>query len=159
MNRKSIPKIVLATIGKDEKELGAIIANGANVNDADKSGRTALHHAAINGDARATEILLNAGASVDAADSDGWTPLHFAARGHEMDVAKLLVNAGAKIDAEDSHGNTPLFRAVFESRGRGEMITFLRQHGAEVSRKNRHGMSPKDLAESIANYDVKKWLA
>ncbi len=48
--------------------------------------------------------------------------------------------------------------AVFESQGRGEMIKILLAAGADRNRKNNHGVSPAELAASIANFDVKRWL-
>ena len=76
----------------------------------------------------------------------------------DLDVAKLLISGGALVDSADGHGNTPLFKAVFESRGRGEMIQLLLRQGADRNRVNKHGVSPRTLAATIANFDVKKWL-
>jgi uncharacterized protein len=156
--RKQAPAAVAATLGRDLAALGAALGDGADANAADSDGRTALHHAAINGDVEAVLFLLDTGAHVDVADANGWTALHFAARDYHVEVARVLLNAGASVDAEDAHGNTPLFRAVFESRGRGEMILLLRTQGADASHPNRHGSSPLALANTIANFEVKKWL-
>lgn len=103
-------------------------------------------------------LLIQSNAEVSAPDKSGWTPLHFAAQNHSPEIVQLLLGAGASVDAEDADGNTPLFRAVFESNGRGEIITLLLRAGADKYKKNNHGVSPADLAERIANYDVKRWL-
>jgi ankyrin repeat protein len=124
----------------------------------DSDGRTALHHAAITGDAESVGILVSAGALVSAADNGTWTPLHFAAQGYHLSIARALLDSGAAVDAVDEHGNTPLFRAVFDSRGRGEMISLLRQRGADCDRSNRHGISPRSLANNIANFDIGQWM-
>jgi uncharacterized protein len=58
----------------------------------------------------------------------------------------------------DRHGNTPLFRAVFESNGRGEIVKMLRAAGANPERENIHGVSPAQLARTIANYDVAQYF-
>jgi ankyrin repeat protein len=73
-------------------------------------------------------------------------------------MAKLLLDHGAAADAQDAHGNTPLSHAVFESRGRGEMIRLLLSFGADKALKNKHGVSPENLARTIANYDVSIFL-
>jgi ankyrin repeat protein len=125
----------------------------------DRYGRTELHHAALDGAADNAQALVAAGASVDAADDEGWTPLHAAAHSQSAAVAELLLAAGAPVDAQDEHGNTPLSTAVFESRGRGDVIAVLRQHGADPFRENFHGVSPVSLARNIANYDVAKYFA
>ena len=124
----------------------------------DRYGRTELHNAIIDGDAAKARTLVAAGARVDAADDDGWTPLHYAAHTYSKTTAELLLAAGAPVDAQDSHGNTPLSTAVFESRGRGELVILLRQHGADPCRDNNYGVSPVSLARTIANYDVAQYF-
>ena len=66
----------------------------------------------------------------------------------------MLLDASARVDATDSHGNTPLFRATFESRGNGDMIELLRTRGADPRVSNQSGVTPVELARTIANFDV-----
>jgi len=73
-------------------------------------------------------------------------------------IVKYLLEAGAEVDAKDSFGNTALHRAVFESEGRGEVIKALLDAGADQYVKNNYGVSPRSLAETIANYDVLPFL-
>lgn len=120
--------------------------------------RTPLHEAAIDGDAELVRSLLAQGADPNATDDAGWTPLHFAAQDHAVEVVRLLIQAGAALDPRDSHGNTPLCKAVFNSRGRGEVIALLREHGADPCAENNHGVSPLVLARRIANYDVRQFF-
>lgn len=61
------------------------------VNEGDKYGRTALHHASISGDVGTTSKLLDLGAIANAQDEDGETPLHLAET-HAMTI--LLVEKG-----------------------------------------------------------------
>jgi uncharacterized protein len=49
--------------------------------------------------------------------------------------------------------------AVFNSRGHGGLIAILRKRGADPYRKNHHGVSPLDLARTIANFDVAQFFA
>lgn len=155
---KSSPRIIEAVLAHDLSGLRDAIDAGEDINERDRDGRTALHHASIEADRIAVELLLNSNADASAEDNNGWTPLHFIPQSHRVDIGELLLRAGAAVDASDAHGNTPLFRAVFESRGRGEVIGLLLGAGADKHRKNRHGTSPIDLAERIANFDVKRWL-
>jgi uncharacterized protein len=129
------------------------------VSERDRDGRTALHVAALRGDIGRVSELLASGADLDAADTQGRTPLHLAAQEWQVDVAELLCDAGAAVDSTDAFGNTPLWRATFESRGRGEMIRLLLDHGADADRANGSGVSPRQLAETIANYDVRQFFA
>jgi ankyrin repeat protein len=59
---------------------------------------------------------------------------------------------------QDMHGNTALWRAVYESRGRGEMIRILCAHGADKNLRNKNAVSPEELARTIANYDVMQFF-
>jgi ankyrin repeat protein len=120
----------------------------------DGDGRTPLFYAVAKDDANRVRALIEAGANVNVRDKNGETPLHLAAREFRLAAAAMLLAYGAKVDTQDNQGNTPLFRAVFESRGRGEMIRQLLTAGADKTLVNRYGMSPEMAAASITNYDV-----
>jgi len=75
-------------------------------------------------------------------DAEGFTALHFAAQEHHIEVARRLIAGGAQVDASNLHGNTPLFTAVFNSRGRGDMIPLLRTAGADPQHASQHGQTP-----------------
>lgn len=125
----------------------------------DPDGRTELHHAVIDSKFELVQSLLAGGSDATAQDKAGWTPLHFAAQRYAIEIATLLIQHKAAIDVQDVFGNTPLWRAVFESRGRGEMITLLRRAGADPLLKNRHGVSPLSLARTIGNDDVAQFFS
>lgn len=152
-------RVLAAVLASDPGVVRACIEAGDDPNVVDRDGRSPLHHAAIIGDPQIARMLLAGGSSRDARDRRGWTPLHYVAQDHRLQVAEILLAAGAEVDRADDEGNTPLFRAVFESRGRGEMIQLLLRWGASKTRPNEHGVSPQELARRISNYDVEKWLA
>ena len=124
----------------------------------DRLGRTGLHYAANENELEKAQALIAAGVRVDLPDDNGWTPLHFAAQSQSVAIAEALLVAGAPVDPQDSHGNTPLSTAVFNSRGRGDLIALLRRHGADPTRKNLHGVSPVALARNIGNYDIAQFF-
>ena len=124
----------------------------------DRAGRTPLHYAAVDVDITGARQLLESGMDPSSPDDDGWTPLHFAAQSNSAEIAELLTNAGASVDPCDSHGNTPLFKAVFNSRGKGDVIRLLRARGANPYATNNHGVSPLKLARTIANFDVRQFF-
>ena len=124
----------------------------------DEFGRTSLHYAANDGDGKTVRQLIARGADVNATDNKGWTPLHFGAQANSEEVVCLLLQAGASVEARDSYGNTPLWRAVFSSRGDGDVIQALRRAGSNADAENKSGVSPRSLAQSIANYDVKQYF-
>ncbi len=124
----------------------------------DAYGRTPLHHAAADGDIEKCKELLTAGADPNAQDDNGWTALHFASQANSAKATAALVEAGAQLELRDSYGNTPLWRAVFNSRGDGDVIALLRLAGADPHAKNDHGVSPLSLARKIANFDVAQYF-
>ena len=145
------PDLILAVWRNDLRQLEKL-STKPDVLDPD--GRTALMAAAIDAKPNAARVLIDAGADVDIQDPGGWSALHFAAQSGSSEIARMLLEAGASVDAVDSHGNTPLFRATFESRGNGDLIELLRSYGADPTASNHSGISPVQLARTIANYDV-----
>ena len=94
----------------------------------------------------------------NSADEAGGTPLHFACQEWSVSGARRLIAFGAKVDPADDHGNTPLWRAVFASRGRGDLIGVLLAAGANPDAPNEAGITPRQLSERIGNYDVRSFF-
>jgi len=155
--KPTLNAVHLAVMTGNLAEVCEAISQGADIDDLDREGRTPLFISAGDGNNEISAELIKSGARVNARDKNLETPLHFAAREYRVAVAKLLLEHGAQVDAQDSHGNTPLFRAVFDSNGRGEMITLLLSRKADRHLKNKHGVSPYDLARTITS-DVKQFL-
>jgi uncharacterized protein len=124
----------------------------------DPAGRSPLHYAALTDDAAEVTRLIAAGESPDSFDSQGFTPLHLASQEYAPTAAAALLKAGAAVDPMNSRGNTPLFVAVFNSRGRPEIINLLRSRGADPLQANMTGQSPVGLARLIGNYDVAQYF-
>ena len=75
----------------DEAGLEALLAGGANQDEKDDEGRTALHFACGYGELACARVLLKHGAAVDTADNNQNTALHYAAGyGQDAGVALLL---------------------------------------------------------------------
>ncbi|CAM9365145.1 unnamed protein product [Phaeothamnion confervicola] len=75
--------------------MGFLLDKGAPIDQADKSGRTALHWAAISGCKEATECLLGKGAAFNVKTGSGDTPLSSAAEGGRVEVVRLLMEKAA----------------------------------------------------------------
>lgn len=125
----------------------------------DAAGRFPLHYAALENDVAKVRELLSAGANPNVADRQGFQPLHLAAQQGATEAARALLEAGAEVDAVNTFGNTPLFIAVFNSRGRGDLIELLRARGADPLHNNNAQQSPAGLARLIGNFDVAKFFA
>jgi uncharacterized protein len=124
----------------------------------DEDKRTPLIEAAIDGKIDEARSLLARGADVNAQDYAGFTPLHYAAQNCCPELASLLIEHGANLELEDKYGNTPLWRATMHAKGRGEVITLLLAAGADRDHRNKSDASPLDIAETIANYDMKQFF-
>lgn len=154
MKSEDVDPVHAAVMTRHLGDLTRAIAQGGRVDALDRAGRTPLFYAVDEGDRAIVAELLRLGADVNARDKNLETPLHFAARADQGEIGKLLLENGATVDAQDAHGNTPLFRAMFDSKGRGQMIELLLSFGADKASKNKYGVSPEELAKSIADDGV-----
>lgn len=147
-----------AVEGGDLHTISTLIGQGVDVNARDEGGSTALMRVALHGYQEMAKFLLNAKADPTVKDALGKTALHYAAQEHRLPMVELLVASGADVNAQDLHGNTPISSAIFYSKGRGDVISLLRNHRADLNLANKHGVTPRSLAQTIANYDVLKFL-
>src|SRR4051794_23619328 len=69
----SSPDLIAAARKGQIDKLNVLLAKGADVESADKDGRTPLMWAARNGHAEAVSLLLEHGARPDARDHQNWT--------------------------------------------------------------------------------------
>ena len=125
--------VVTATRQGDLEALRALIEQGADVNQAEGDGMTALHWAAKMNDAAAAGLLIEAGATIDAGTRiGGHTPLHVASRSGSASVSRLLLASGtdADVDAETTTGSTALHFAA--GGGHADVARLLLEHGADT---------------------------
>eukprot|EP01043_Picozoa_sp_COSAG02_P024040 COSAG02_NODE_1301_length_13367_cov_14.080570_14_plen_724_part_00 len=118
-------------------------ASGIEIDAQDDKGFTALHYAALNGQADCALLLLEGGANSQIKASDGRTPLFIAANGQEACLT-LLLQVGAAVDQPLKDGTTPLFIAVQE--GQEACLTLLLQAGAAVDQPLKDGSTPLQFA-------------
>ncbi|XP_049794978.1 uncharacterized protein LOC126209899 [Schistocerca nitens] len=109
-----------AAFGSSRK-LRTLINSGADLDERDVFGCTAVHYAAAAGNTQCLSLLAEAGADVWAKCYGGWTALHLAARrGHE-DTVRLLLGflrnqshalLVAHVNGKNSDGVSPLTCAL-----------------------------------------------
>jgi hypothetical protein len=89
--------------------IAALLAAGAHVDGASRSGKAPLMFAAIYGQTTAVAALLAAGANVNHANKGGsYTVLHWTARSGRVDAARLLLDAGARTEVRSKYGKRPI---------------------------------------------------
>jgi ankyrin repeat protein len=134
------------------------LRKGLGINTVDSGGRTLLMEAVVRKDHDLMKLLVDQGADPNIRDKREWTALHFAAQNCDLFATKLLVKVGADVNAKDDCGNNVILRAVMNSKGNGDVIRFLKSHGAEISEKNKSDISALDLAKNIFNYNLLPFL-
>ena len=108
-----------------------LIKAGADVNDTNKVGETALMIALLNGHVKCVGPLIEAGADLNMFSDEGMTALLTAAwEGHDDSVDKLI-KAGADLNLVDDIGVTPLMNAA--QAGNVNCVNVLIEAGADVN--------------------------
>ena len=122
-----------AAMRGDVEAVRALLQKGADVNEAQGDGMTALHWAADRGSLEIAEMLITAGANVMASTRIGdYTPLHVASRAGSAPVVEALLEAGSNMDAVTTNsGVTPLHLAA--ESGDPDAIRVLAAHGADMN--------------------------
>jgi ankyrin repeat protein len=109
-----------------------IIANNANVNLLDVSGRTALTYACESGDLEMANLLITNGTNVNLGQFR--TALQTASQGGHEAVVKLLIDSGADVNKKGKSTQTALVAA--SQVGHEAVVKLLIIKGADV---NKHG--------------------
>lgn len=136
----------------DTARLRALLAEGADLEGRDAGGNTALHWAALHGDAGLVTELLERGAQADAINKVGGAPLLYAAG--NLDSVRALVKRGAEVNRISQFGTTPLMAAARYPQS-SDVVRFLLEHGADPRVKNRFkadALASAALAGDVAAY-------
>jgi len=124
-----------------------------DLNVCNRAGETALHQAAICGNANAVAILLETGANPNIARrSNGKTALHYAVEYSHADdtcIVQLLLSAGANPNGTQAGEMTPLHIAV--AREHIPAARLLLAHGADPNRTSTQA-APNLNRELHAHY-------
>jgi len=140
----------------DRERVKQFLVKGADVNVADKYGKTPLHSAALKGYKEIAELLIAKGANIETKDIFGNTPLHEAVWFKNKDVVELLIANGADVKAKDKDGSTPLHSAA--ARGCKDVVELLVTKGAYINAANKYGHTPLREAEYKGYDDIVDFL-
>jgi ankyrin repeat protein len=158
MSAQAQAPVAKAAESGDREAVRALLKKGLDVNEAQGDGSTALHWAAIKGDADMARMLIYAGANVRATTRIGaYTPLYLAAKGGHADVVAALVAAGADAKAVTANGTSPLMIAA--AAGDTRSITTLIENGADINaRDGAKGETPLMFAAGYNRTEAVKLL-
>ena len=97
--------LMLAAFKKRKAVVEMLLAKGAAVN---QDGWTALHYAAVAGDAEIVQLLLKRSAEVDSLSPNMTTPLMMAAMSGNIYAVKALLDGGADLNMANEQGLTAI---------------------------------------------------
>jgi uncharacterized protein len=139
---------------RDAAAIRTLLKQGADVGAAQPDGTTALHWAALHGDAALASMLLVAGANVRATTRlGGYTPLHLASQTANAALITILLDGGADVKAPTSTGATSLMLAA--RVGSVESVKLLLERGADANAKEKtYGETALMFAAAADRADV-----
>jgi len=151
-------RVADAAMNGEKETVRSLIKQAADVNSAHGDGMTALHWAALNGDAEMAQLLVYAGGNLKAATRLGaFTPLYMAAKTGSAPVIDVLLKAGANPKAASSSGLTPLHMAA--TSGDAQSVRLLAEKGADVNAlETERGQTPLAYAASFNRPEAIKVL-
>jgi ankyrin repeat protein len=146
-----------ALLAKDTTLAAALISKGADPNELNSRGNTALMEACHFADMPKISFLLRHGATPDEPRSPkGRTALMVAcAYWCGLDAVKLLVEKGADVNATAEDGSTPLMLAAMNEKQ--DVVDYLIAHGSQAAVKDAKGQTALDYAQKgkVEEYMIK----
>ncbi len=143
-----------AAMRGDRDQLLELLEHGADVNEAQGDGMTALHWAVTSEDVEAARSLIYAGANVHATTRlNAVTPLWLAAQSGDAVMVYLLLDNNAESDAANGAGVTPLM--VASASGNPDAADVLIERGANPNATEKtYGQTPLMFAAANNEADI-----
>ena len=141
--------LLAAAKGGTAAEVQQLLEGGANPNEADADGTSALHWAVHRGAVDSVQALLAAGGAVDAENRYGVRPAYLAAENGDAATMRVLLKAGADARAVFAEGETLLMTAA--RTGDVPTIEVLLQSGADVAAAESRGGQTALMAAAAEN--------
>jgi len=151
-----------------------LLDNGANVDQTNKNGDTALmmilktiQYDCTRDRIDVIKLLLGAGADINKTNNNGWTPLFFAINylksnnteeNDSAEIIKLLLDGGANVNHLDGSNKTALMLATKYCSGHTKVIELLLGAGANVNITNDEHCDCLMLAIKYANVQTIKLI-
>lgn len=136
--------------------MALFLERGADVNQVNAHGETALLHAAWKGQLAAVRWLLARGAQPNRPGKQ-WSALHYAAFAGHADIVSYLLAQGTDVNALSPNGSTPLMMAARE--GKAAIATILLVGGAQGAIINDNGENAVRWAMRSNNVHIAREIA
>lgn len=141
----------LALLQNDLPAFATLLSAGVDPHAAAENGISPFMAAAMLPDARFLRAALTGVAPLNQQDRFGRTALHLAVLHRQMENVRLLLEAGSDPNVADSRGGTPWLAAFQGRRPMPEIVSLLRQHGADSSRADQSGLNAQDYAQAFGD--------
>ncbi|KAJ5690434.1 ankyrin repeat-containing protein [Penicillium macrosclerotiorum] len=147
------------------------------LNSTNSQGRTLLHLAAEQGNARLIEALVSHNARTDIADSQGWLALHCAGFAQQTNALDILLSSGSStvsvIDSTETPDLPKILSSLLDKDGHNfidiaflhrnlPMVSILLKHGVDpnyiVNRRHQGNVPALYLAAERGNYELASLL-
>ncbi|CAL1537866.1 unnamed protein product, partial [Lymnaea stagnalis] len=116
-----------------------LLQHGANVDDADSRGRTALIMASeMNSTGDMLKLLLSFESNINRQDVSGKTALHHAIERGMSENLRILIDSGADVNLITKDGLSPIHQCMKYSM-HGQGLTMLLDNGADVNMEDEAG--------------------
>ncbi len=126
-----------------------LLVGGADIDQPQADGMTALHWAVYYNQSELVEMLIRAKCNVNASTRYQVTPLAIAATHCETETVKWLLDAAAEVDARSPGGETPLMIAA--RTGNAVSIKQLLSHQASLEATDKSGQTALMWAADAGN--------
>lgn len=165
VNLKAVTLDELLMAGAQRGDVALVknaLLSGADVEDKNEYGETALWCAADKGYTGVVKLLVDAGADINITDDYENTVLMNAVGNGHVEVVKLLIDAGADANTKNKLGITALMYAAAD--GLIKIVKLLLDAGADANTKNKIGYTAlkialdngyDDIAELLIKYGAK----
>jgi ankyrin repeat protein len=149
-----------AAMKRDAATVRTLIKQGADVNAAQGDGMTALHWAAMQGDAELVKMLVAAGARTEVTTRNGaYVPLHLAARAGNAAAVNALLDAGANVRVATTSGGTTALHFAAANGDRATVLALLDHKAPVDARDNAFMQTPIMWAAAYDRADAVALLA
>ncbi len=157
LGAKAKSSIVFAVIGNNPTIISRLLTAGADVNEKNGQGQTALHLAVEANQPDMVKLLLSKGADPVAADTKGRTPKDLAVRGRHERITALMLAASPKAPQPKPKSAPNLLHSAVASRNL-KVIPELVKGGADLEGRDAEGRTPFLLAAESNSIEVMEEL-
>src|SRR6266496_4114797 len=135
----------------DAPRIRSLLAGEPDLQARDVDGNTALHWAALHGNARLVKELLERGALATVTNNAGATPLLYAVG--NVDAVRVLLDRGADVNRASKFGITPLAAAASYPQS-SAVVRLLLDQGANPQARSQSGFNSLEAAADAGDAET-----